>query len=523
MNTRIDEKSVIYNVYPTSFFDSDGDGIGDLNGITQKLEYIAQFADYVWINPIFFSPFRDGGYDVADYYKIDEKFGTMSDLKRLIERAKQLNLKVLLDLVVGHTSDTHPWFLQSQKAEKNAYTDYYIWTNGVFDECPYNAISGNSERSGNYFVNFFCFQPSLNFGFAKVRFPWQHHYTDEPCLKVRDEVVNIINFYMELGVTGFRVDMAGSIVKDDPDGKCSSEVWRDIFGRVRAKYPHATFISEWGVPAHAVSGNSFDIDFLTHCHSDGYNRLFRKEAGTNVFVDDGDSFFRPAGKGEADTFFDYFLSQREKVGENGYICVPSGNHDLPRIGERRSADGMKAAYAFLLALPSIPLIYYGDEIGMTFNPNVSKDGGYNRTGARTPMQWTDGKNAGFSTAQEDKLYLPVNADYVARNVTAQEKDENSLMNTLKRLLQLRKQCPQLGAHSKFTPVHTSYPLIVKAEGDTQDFYAVINPSDKTLCVTAKDANILISNNVTVEGETLSLGGESFAWLIMDKENTVELI
>ena len=161
MNKEI-SNSIIYNVYPTSFYDSNGDGIGDLKGITQKLEYIKQFADIVWINPVFKSPFGDGGYDVEDYYAIDEKFGTLEDVKALTEKAHSLGLKILFDLVVGHTSDKHKWFLESQKAERNEYSNRYIWTEGVFNGCSYKHMTGTTERDGNYLVNFFSF---FDFGF----------------------------------------------------------------------------------------------------------------------------------------------------------------------------------------------------------------------------------------------------------------------------------------------------------------------------------------------------------------------
>ena len=156
MNTNINN-SIIYNVYPTSFYDSNGDGIGDLKGITEKLEYIRQFADIVWINPVFKSPFRDGGYDVADYYAVDERFGTLEDVEELTAKAHALGMKILFDLVVGHTSDEHPWFQASQKHERNEYSDYYIWSEDVWAECEYKNISGNSERDGNYLINFFCY------------------------------------------------------------------------------------------------------------------------------------------------------------------------------------------------------------------------------------------------------------------------------------------------------------------------------------------------------------------------------
>ena len=237
----------------------------------------------------------------------------------------------------------------------------------------------------------------------------------------------------------------------------------EIFGKVREKYPHATFISEWGIPARSINAG-YDIDFITHCHNDGYNRLFRKEAGTNVITSDGDSFFRPAGRGEADTFFDYFLSNLDNIGDRGFISVPSGNHDLPRLALDRSDDGMKAAFALILALPCVPLIYYGDEIGIKFNATLSKDGGYNRTGARTPMQWSAEKNAGFSTADADALYLPVNGDYTSRSTEVQESDEESLLNTVKRLLKLRKSYPQLGSRAQLKVISRTYPLVLKLSG-----------------------------------------------------------
>jgi maltose alpha-D-glucosyltransferase/alpha-amylase len=212
MKNRSLRNSIIYNVYPVSFLDSNGDGVGDLNGIIEKLPYIAEFADIVWINPIFKSPFRDGGHDVEDYYAIDPKFGTFDDLKRLLELAKKLNLKILLDLVVGHTSDTHRWFLKSREPERNEYSDYYIWCDDVFAECPYRSISGNADRNGNYLINFFCFQPSLNWGFAEKKYEWQHLYTDTVCEKIHEEVIGIIKFYLRMGIDGFRVDMA-NIVK----------------------------------------------------------------------------------------------------------------------------------------------------------------------------------------------------------------------------------------------------------------------------------------------------------------------
>lgn len=508
--------SIIYNVYPTSFYDSNGDGIGDLPGIIEKLDYIKQFADIVWINPVFKSPFRDGGYDVQDYYQIDEKFGTFQDVIKLTEKAHAMGLKVLFDLVVGHTSDQHKWFVESSKHERNAYSDYYVWSDDVFNWCPYKHMTGNCERNGNYLINFFCFQPSLNFGFAKKTQDWQNLYTDEICCKIHEEVIDIIKFYMRLGVDGFRVDLANSIVKDDEDGKCSCEVWKKIFGRVREEYPEAIFVSEWGQPKYAVTNGDFDIDFITHCWFDGYNMLFRKEAGMNVIKSDGDSYFRKAGKGSAAHFFDYFLENMEAVKGKGYISVVSGNHDLPRIAMGRDGEDLKTVFAFLLAMPTVPLIYYGDEIGMPYSNLKTKDGGYCRTGARTPMQWNGGKHAGFSDT-DGETYLPVNENYTTVNCEEMEKDPCSLMNAVKAMVAAKREfLADFTPDAAFELVNVDYPLVFKRTEGSKTFLCAVNPSERTYTVEVPaDGKVIACGNVQVNGTTAQMGGVSYLWMIVE--------
>lgn len=504
--------SIIYNVYPTSFYDSNGDGVGDLRGICEKLSYIKQFADIVWINPVYKSPFRDGGYDIEDYYSIDERFGTLDDVKALTEKAHSLGLKVVFDLVVGHTSDRHPWFLESQKHDKNKYSDYYIWNDDVFGYCPYKNVTGTAERNGNFLVNFFSFQPSLNFGFAEKTLPWQHLYSDPECKAVHEEVIKIIKFYLNLGVDGFRVDLANSIVKDDVDGKYSCLVWRKIFGKVREEYPETIFISEWGQPCFAVSNGDFDIDFLTHCYDEGYNNLFRKEKGTNVFVSDGDSFFRREGKGEAKSFFNYFLSNLKAVENKGYISVVTGNHDLPRISIGRTSEELKTVFAFILALPSVPLIYYGDEIGMPYSCLKSKDGGFTRTGSRTPMQWSGGKNAGFSETDGD-TYLPINENFETVNVEAEEKDPDSLINTVRELVRIKRENPDLfSAANEFELISDTYPLVFKRKCEKGELLCAVNPSAREEKIENSGGEILFSHNAEINEEQIILKEASFIWM-----------
>lgn len=511
MNKNINN-SIIYNVYPTSFYDSNGDGIGDLKGITEKLKYIRQFADILWINPVFTSPFRDGGYDVADYYAIDERFGTVEEVEELTAKAHSIGMRVLFDLVVGHTSDEHPWFQASQKHERNEYSDYYIWSEDVWAECEYKNISGNSERDGNYLINFFCFQPSLNFGFSEKKHAWQHHYLDEACCKVHEEVVKIIKFWMAKGIDGFRVDMAESIVKDDVEGRYSCEIWRKIFGKVRKEYPEAIFVSEWGQPKYAVKNGDYDIDFLTHCHDEGYTNLFRREPGANVFSRDGQSFFRKDGQGDAKAFFDYFLDNLEQVKEKGYISVVTGNHDLPRIGFGREAEDLKTVFAFILALPCVPLIYYGDEIGMKYEKIKNKDGGYCRTGSRTPMQWSDEKNAGFSNC-DDELYLPVYESYKEINVQRQEQEEDSLLQEVKKLVEVKRSHPELFAcGNAFELVSEDYPLIFKRTSGEEIFLCAVNPSKREYVLNIKGGEVLAASNVLVEEDRVVMRGLSYLWI-----------
>ncbi|MBP3392344.1 MAG: hypothetical protein J6L76_06115 [Clostridia bacterium] len=513
MNRNI-SNSIIYNVYPTSFYDSNGDGIGDLKGITQKLDYIKQFADIVWVNPVYKSPFRDGGYDVQDYYQIDEKFGTMEDVEALTHEAHARGMKVLFDLVVGHTSDQHQWFLESQKAEPNEYSDYYVWNDDVFGWCPYKHMTGTCERNGNYLINFFSFQPSLNFGFAKKTQSWQHLYDEEPCCKLHDIVIDIIKFYMKKGIDGFRVDLANSIVKDDVDGEYSCRVWRKIFGKVREEYPEAIFVSEWGQPKFAVPKGTFDIDFITHCYFEGYNLLLRQEAGTNVLKNDGHSYFRKEGQGECNTFFDYFLENLAAVQGSGYISVVSGNHDLPRVSMGRTQEELKTVFAFLLALPTVPLIYYGDEIGMPYSNLKTKDGGYCRTGARTPMQWNDGKNAGFSQT-DGETYLPIHENYTEVNSEAQAKDPKSLLNGVKDLVEAKRAyLGDFTPDAAFQLVQTGYPVVFTRKENGKTFFCAVNPSDRTYEIDVPaNGKVLLSENVTLEGGKAQMGGVSYLWML----------
>lgn len=477
--------AVFYEIYPQSFYDTNGDGIGDLQGIIEKLDYIKELGcNAIWINPCFDSPFGDAGYDVRDYKKIAERYGTNDDAKRLFDEAHKRNMHVFLDLVPGHTSIEHPWFKESMKAEKNEFTDRYVWTNSMFENpTPLESLRGISEREGSCGVNFFTFQPALNYGFYNQDKPWQQSMDDPGPRASFDAMIDVMRFWIDMGCDGFRVDMAHSMVKNDPDSKGTILFWQRVRKVMEKEFPHICMISEWGEPDKSIAGG-FHMDFVLHFGPSHYGDLFRE----------GEPFFKKSGNGNVKAFVDKYMQLYEETDGRGFICIPSGNHDMERLKWKLCDDEIKIAFAFLLSMPGVPFIYYGDEIGIRYQNLVSKEGGYYRTGARTPMQWNKGKNSGFSVAEEDKLYLPVDKAADANDVESQMADENSLYSEVKKLIEIRNNHPALHnkAFIKFEYVEEGQcPLVYIREevNDNADERAtlkqggerimvILNPSEK---------------------------------------------
>lgn len=506
--------SIIYGIYPTSFYDSDGDGVGDLNGITEKLDYVKDLgADIVWLNPIYKSHFKDGGYDIVDHCAVDKKFGTIADFEKLIARARELNIKVILDLVIGHTSDKHPWFLQSKKEKRNAFSDYYIWTDNVFVGGE-NTIKGMAKRNGNYMVNYYSFQPALNYGFANVECggdiwtngKYKMHYTDSRLEPLRAEVLKIIEFWLEKGVAGFRVDLSGNMIKGGRDLTALKWFYDKIIGKTKEKHPNVIFLAEWGDPLSSTECG-FDIDYLNH-ESVGYNELLRGEKNTNIMpaLESGSSYFAEKGTGTKKPFVENLEKLAKELKPDKYYSIPSGYHDMIRLAEKRDFELLKCVFAFLLTYKNVPLIYYGDEIGMKHNFRINKDGGYIRTGARTPMQWDSSQNRGFSAAK--RTYLPVGRQ---KNISVEEQrsDENSLFNTIKELIRIRKSEAALGYNGSVEVLcNDEYPFVyVRRCGDSKILVA-INPTNKEFKISNDIKEVLYSNNCEVN-EKITLREKSF--------------
>ena len=464
------EQAVFYEIYPQSFQDSNADGIGDIPGIIRRLDYIRGLGcNAVWLNPCFLSPFNDAGYDVADYYTVAPRYGTNEDLRQLFAEAHRREMHVLLDLVPGHTSVEHPWFRESMKPEKNEYSGRYIWTDNIWTPVPgMHTLRGISARDGSCILNFFSSQPALNYGFLHPEEPWQDAAGSPAAEATRKEMENVMRFWLQCGCDGFRVDMAGSLVKNDPDGEGTIALWQKIRKFLDREFPQAVLVSEWGEPEKSLAGG-FHMDFLLHFGPSHYNDLFRC----------AHPFFSKEGKGDASAFVEKYCESRRKAPQ-GLICIPSGNHDMKRLSRQLTPEEMKTAFAFLLSMPGAPFIYYGDEIGMRYLEGlVSVEGGYDRTGSRSPMQWDSGPNAGFSSASPEKLYIRQDEDPDRPTVAGQQADPDSLYRTVQDLIAFRRQHPALGASGKIEFVYAeknAYPLAYVREKDGEKILAVLNPA-----------------------------------------------
>ena len=521
------KNAVFYQIYPQTFCDSDGDGIGDLQGIISKLDYVKSLGvDAIWFNPFFDSPFKDAGYDIRDYYKIAPRYGTNDDAKRLFEEAHKRGMRVIFDYVISYTAIDHPWFVASQKQEKNKYSNYYIWTETNWVDPPQEFagqfVKGYGQRNGQFMRNFYWCQPALNFGFANPdpEKKWQLP-TDHPdVMAMREDLKNVLRFWMDMGADGFRADMAGALVKTrrvrgneqffNTNENETKLFWREIRHLLEKEYPHGFMVAEWSYPADALD-NCFHVDFF-HWFN-GYNDLFQKEDWRILNgVSKGHSYFDAEGKGDIKAFLRSYMDQYQKTVGKGYISLPMGNHDNARLGNKRTDKELEIIYAFGFTMPGVPFLYYGNEIGMRQLPTSwpQVEGAYQpRNGARTPMQWSNDKNLGFSTGDADKLYLPVDPAPDAPNVAAQEKSPNSLLNKTRRLIALRHSEPALANYAEFVPIYPSatsssdspYPFVYARAAEKNVVLVMLNPKAE-----ASDATFNI--NVKFK-KTRLLAGDSF--------------
>lgn len=472
------KEAVVYQIYPRSFKDVNKDGVGDLKGLISKLDYIKSLGvDVIWLNPIFASPNADNGYDISDYRAIMKEFGTMDDFNELLKEMHARHLKLLLDLVVNHSSDQHEWFRQARSSRTNPYRDYYHWWPAEKGNPPFRP--GNFEVDGSgwqfdsltnaYYLHYFSFkQPDLN---------WENP-------KLRHEIFDMMNFWFQKGVDGFRMDVIPFIAKDISfpivtkqeleekyngdwsqylaSGPGLHQYLKEMNKEVLSKYDCMSVAEGAGVTA-ATAHNFVDKD------RHELNMLYHFE-GVNYGYVPG-KFKSPEPGGYKLNGFKAIYSKWDSIFENkGWGTIYLGNHDQPRMVTRWGNDSpqfrelsSKMLTTFLLTMRATPYYYFGDELGMNnikFNTiddykdieSISmyaqvknKGGDLNalladqkisaRDNARTPFQWDASENAGFTTGQP---WIKVNENYKTVNVAAEEKDPASCLNYFRKAVQLRK-------------------------------------------------------------------------------------
>ncbi|MCI6997448.1 MAG: alpha-glucosidase [Eubacterium sp.] len=532
------KESVIYQIYPRSFMDSNGDGIGDLRGITSRLDYLKELGiDVIWLSPVYQSPNDDNGYDISDYQAIMEEFGTMEDFDEMLAEAHKRGIRIVMDLVVNHTSDEHRWFVESRKKEDNPYHDYYIWREGKDGNQPPNNWGGSfggsawqyDEERGMYYLHLFSKkQPDLN---------W-----DNPA--VRKEVFDMMTWWCEKGIDGFRMDVISMIskTKEMPDGEV-----RDLYGdpgpycvngpnihtylremneKVLSKYDLITVGETPGVTpelAKLYAGeDTHELNMVFQFDHVGGNGKYGKWTDEKVSL----------------TFLKGILSkwQTELYG-TAWNSLYWDNHDQPRAVSRFGNDSPKyrEASAKMLAtclhmMQGTPYIYQGEELGMTNYPfqtpadfrDIESINAYkewcesglvshelfwpcitniSRDNARTPVQWDDSENAGFTTGTP---WIQVNPNYKEINAKAEVADPNSVFHYYRKLIALRKK----------------YPVVVYGK------YELLLPEDEELFVytrTCEDEKLLVVCSFTEQERTIELPEEFIGaeCIISNMDNSYE--
>jgi maltose alpha-D-glucosyltransferase/alpha-amylase len=491
------------------------------------LDYIKSVGfNCIWLSPCFESAWEDGGYDITDFYKIDPRFGSNDDMRRLINDAHSKGIKVLLDLVAGHTSDKHPWFKESAKAERNEYSDYYIWTEGKPAKKPGpKFVARDYPRNGYYIRNFFEIQPALNYGYYKPKpnHEWEQGYDAPGPTAVRQELKKIIAYWCDMGCDGFRVDMAKSLVKGDNTAQEGvMRLWKEIFEWYNTKYPENIMLSEWSYPKQAISAG-FNIDLLIHNGIGGkvYRPLVCETSDKMVPTT---CYFNRQGNGEVRKAMEQYTKiYNDYRSLGGYASMPTCSHDIWRLTRmnRSTPEEQKVAITLFLTLPTPPIVYYGEEIGMrNLEYAPPKEGSFssrNRSVCRTPMQWSNERNAGFSTVEDAaKLYLPIDNAPSFPNVAEQESNPGSVLSYVKGLLALRATTPALGVDGEWKYVgdlDNPYPMIYARTLGNEMYVVVFNPANRevegSIAPLGKKAEWVYGNNAKLAKCKTSKAGHTF--------------
>lgn len=530
------KESVVYQIYPRSYKDTTGNGIGDIYGIIEKLDYIKSLGvDIIWLCPVYKSPNDDNGYDISDYKAISEDFGGSKAFDELLEKMHQKGLKLVMDLVLNHSSDEHKWFKESRKSKDNPYRDYYFWKKAKNDKAPNNWVSFFSgsawqldETTNEYYLHLFTKkQPDLN---------WENP-------KVRTEIHNIVDFWCKKGVDGFRMDVISLISKQlhFPD----SHTPEDYGKTIKTYYANGPKIHEYlkELNQNVLSkynimtvgeGPGIDLDNGLDYVSEDRNELHMVFHFDHMFIDNGVGGKYDPIDMSLPKFKKVFNDWDTKLKDKGWGSIFLGNHDFSRMVSRFGNDkthretSAKLLAMLLLTMRGTVYIYQGDEIGMTnvaypsidhYNDvetlgswNSAKAKGENmeqflklvhkqsRDNARTPMQWNSEINAGFSLV---KPWLKVNPNYNTINVELQKSDEDSILNFYRKMIAFRK-ANDIMVYGNYECLNEADEnLYIYKRWDTADTYIVLlNFSDNKQCIDSNALDLnkteLVITNTSIE-------------------------
>jgi maltose alpha-D-glucosyltransferase/alpha-amylase len=528
MSDRWYSKAVIYCLDIDTFADSDGDGIGDIRGLIGRLDYLARLGvTCIWLNPIHPSPDRDDGYDVADFYNVDPRFGTLGDFAEMLHQAGNLGIKVIIDLVVNHTSDQHPWFQSARSSPESPYRDWYVWSETAPPDRKQGMVfpgeqaeTWSYDRTAKlwYYHRFYHFQPDLN-----IKNP-----------VVREEIKKICAFWLQLGVSGFRMDAVPFIIEETEPGNPNSPKDMDYLSELRQhiqwRKGDAVLLAEANVePDQLVrffgdtGGSANRIHMLFDFMLNGRLMLALARGNPEPIIDAlRDTPVLPPGAQWAT-----FLRNHDEVDLSRLTAEqradvfrefgPDENMQLYGRGIRRRLAPMlgndrrrvELAYALQFSLRGTPVLRYGEEIGM--GDDLSLEG---RDAIRTPMQWSFLTNAGFSTAEPSRLARPVIEDgefgYSQVNVAAQRHDPASLLSWFERMIRTLREAPEVG-NGSCTHVDVPAPtglLVHRADADTGTMLFLHNlaDSDGTVDLSTLASEAEYPNDVLADREYPAVGG-----------------
>jgi alpha-glucosidase len=526
------QQEVIYQIYPRSFQDSNGDGVGDLKGIIRRLDYLQSLGvKGVWISPIYPSPMADFGYDISDYTSIHPLFGTISDFDDLLKEIHQRGMKLILDLVPNHSSDQHPWFIESRSSRDNPKRNWYIWRDALPDgSAPNNwlaAFGGPAwewdEKTKQYYYHAFLKeQPDLN---------WRNP-------EVQEAMLAVMKFWLERGVDGFRVDVMWHMIKDAQ--------FRDNPPNLEYKSHMATY--DQLLPVYSTDQPEVhNIVKMMRKLVDSYEaRMIIGEIYLPIhkLV----AYYGVERKGAHLPFNFQLLTlpwdsrqiaaaiaeYEGALPDGGWPNWVLGNHDQPRVASRVGSSQARIAAMLLLTLRGTPTIYYGDEIGMRDVPIPEDairdpqglnmpDKNLSRDPARTPMQWDNSENAGFTSGRP---WLPIDRNFAEKNASAQQQDQRSMLALHKKLIQLRQCEPSLRV-GNYVPVYADHQQIayIRSLPGEKTFLVVLNLSHRPCFFRQRATNysgtIIVSSAPELEGtsvkNTITLSGDEGVVIMLDQD------